>query len=68
MVSARDRSGGEDNDNIGYIIGFSLHIHTALTGLLTATLYLLTTSSAVHEFFFFFLRDKCYSFILFSMP
>lgn len=54
MVSARDRSGGEDNDNIGHIIGFSLHIHTALTGLLTATLYLLTTSSAVHEFFFFF--------------
>lgn len=43
MVSARDRSGGEDNDNIGHIIGFSLHIHTVLSGLLTATLYLLAT-------------------------
>lgn len=59
MVSARDHSGGEDNDNIGHIIGFSLHIHTALTGLLTATLYLLTTQlicllQQSMNFYFFF--------------
>lgn len=67
MVFVRDRSGGEDNDNIGYIIGFLFYIYIAFIGFLIVILYLLIIFLVVYEFFFFFLRDKCYFFILFFM-
>lgn len=41
MVFVRDCSGGEDNDNIGYIIGFLFYIYIVFIGFLIVILYLL---------------------------